>query len=46
MTRKEFLDKEHTFVCGTDTDVVRFYHITIMKIFDDMKKEKTIKGED
>lgn len=40
MTRKEFLDKEHDFVGGTDTDVVRFYHTTIMNIFDDMEKEK------
>lgn len=46
MTKEEFLDKEHAFVCGTDTDVVRFYHTTIMKIFDDMKNEKTIKKED
>ena len=43
MTREEFLAKEHAFVCGTDTDVVRFYHTTIMKIFDDMEKENNEK---
>lgn len=42
MTKEEFLDKEHAFVRGTDTDVVRFYHTTIMKIFDDIEKEKTM----
>ena len=28
MTKEEFLDKEHAFVRGTDTDVVRFYQWT------------------
>ena len=42
MTREEFLDKERDFASGTDTDVVRFYHTTIMKIFDDIEKEKTM----
>ena len=42
MTREEFLDKERAFGFGTDTDVVKFYHTTIMKIFEDMEKEKTM----
>lgn len=42
MTREEFLDKERDFARGIDTDVVRFYHTTIMKIFDDIEKEKTM----
>ena len=38
MTREEFLNKERDFVRGTDTDIVRFYHTTIMKIFDDIEE--------
>jgi hypothetical protein len=39
MTKQEFLDKEHEFGQGKDTDVVKFYHNIIMKIFDEQYDE-------
>ena len=39
MTKQEFLDKEHEFGQGKDTDVVKFYHNIIMKIFDEQDDE-------
>lgn len=39
MTKQEFLDKEHEFGQGKDTDVVKFYHNIIMKIFDEQSDE-------
>lgn len=39
MTKQEFLDKEHEFGQGKDTDVVKFYHNIIMKIFEEQSDE-------
>ena len=39
MTRQEFLDKENEFNQSNDTDVVKFYHNIIMKIFDEQDDE-------
>ena len=39
MTKLEFLDKEREFAQGKDTDVVKFYHNTIMKIFEEQDEE-------
>lgn len=39
MTKQEFLDKEQEFSQGKDTDVVKFYHNIIMKIFDEQSDE-------
>ena len=39
MTKQEFLDKELEFSQGKDTDVVKFYHNIIMKIFDEQSDE-------
>lgn len=39
MTKQEFLDKEREFSQGKDTDVVKFYHNIIMKIFEEQSDE-------
>lgn len=39
MTKQEFLDKELEFNQSNDTDVVKFYHNIIMKIFDEQDDE-------
>lgn len=39
MTKQEFLDKEKEFNQSNDTDVVKFYHNIIMKIFDEQDDE-------
>lgn len=39
MTKQEFLDKEHEFGQGKDTDAVKFYHNIIMKIFEEQDDE-------
>lgn len=39
MTKQEFLDKELEFSQGKDTDVVKFYHNIVMKIFDEQSDE-------
>lgn len=44
MTRQEFLDKENEFNQSNDTDVVKFYHNIIMKIFDEHEFKVTFDG--
>lgn len=39
MTKQEFLDKENEFNHSNDTDVGKFYHNIIMKIFDEQDDE-------
>jgi phosphomannomutase len=39
MTKQEFLDKELELGQGKDTDVGKFYHNIIMKIFDEQEDE-------
>lgn len=39
MTKQEFLDKELELGQGKDTDIGKFYHNIIMKIFDEQSDE-------